>query len=60
MRIFDVLSLIGGLCLFLFGVNLMDAEPPEEIVDKLKKKYRSSHIQRNKVHHDNYVKKYLQ
>ena len=23
MNIFDVLSLIGGLCLFLFGMNLM-------------------------------------
>ena len=23
MTIFDVLTLIGGLCLFLFGMNLM-------------------------------------
>ena len=23
MDIFDVLSLIGGLCLFLFGMNMM-------------------------------------
>ena len=23
MNIFDVLTLIGGLCLFLFGMNLM-------------------------------------
>ena len=25
MDIFDVLSLIGGLCLFLFGMNVMGA-----------------------------------
>ena len=25
MNLFDVLDLIGGLCLFLFGMNLMGA-----------------------------------
>ena len=32
MSIFDVLSLIGGLCLFLFGMNVMG--PPFSSKDR--------------------------
>ena len=36
MTIFDVLTLIGGLCLFLFGMNLMGAALERRAGDKLR------------------------
>ena len=36
MTIFDVLTLIGGLCLFLFGMNLMGSALERRAGDKLR------------------------
>jgi len=35
MEIFDVLNLIGGLCLFLFGMNIMGQDLERRAGDKL-------------------------
>ena len=37
MTIFDVLTLIGGLCLFLFGMNVMGDSLERRAGDSLKK-----------------------
>lgn len=36
MDIFDILSLIGGLCLFLFGMNLMGQSLERRAGNKLR------------------------
>ena len=36
MDIFDVLTLIGGLCLFLFGMNIMGSALERSAGNKLK------------------------
>lgn len=41
MDIFNVLTMIGGLCLFLFGMNIMG-----QVIDILKEKMRTCHILR--------------
>ena len=37
MSIFDILSLIGGLCLFLFGMNVMGSALERSAGSKLEK-----------------------
>ena len=42
MTLFDVLTLIGGLCLFLFGMNLMGEALEKKAGSRLKRFWERS------------------